>query len=142
MKWLMASPLRTLSPLGLLAVGAIVGVAGVPAIKKTARSLAVLTVKSALTISDVVKDAGDSLRNGWGKMIEEVQTMHTEVERKSPDKSHPQAKEQAMHMEDRETSERLPVEAVNEYQASHIADSRHTNNAQEQTGKQENTDII
>ncbi|MDF9408869.1 MAG: hypothetical protein A4E52_01070 [Pelotomaculum sp. PtaB.Bin013] len=91
MKWLLASPLRTLSPLGLLAVGAVVGIAGVPVLKKTVRGLAVLTVKSAFTVNDMVNDAGDSLKDAWGKMVESARTMQERMEQKLPDESHPQA---------------------------------------------------
>jgi len=113
LKWLLASPLRTLSPLGLLAVGAVVGVAGFPVLKKTARSLAVLTVKSALTVSDVVKDAGESLKSGWGKMAESVKTMQEEAEmdRKSAGESHPRTAGRAADAEGRDTAAEPETEA-------------------------------
>lgn len=63
MKWMLLYPLKTLSPLGLMAVGAVVGAVGAPVAKKTARSLAVMTVKGANTI-----------REGWLGLIEEARS--------------------------------------------------------------------
>ncbi|RYD01736.1 hypothetical protein N752_28180 [Desulforamulus aquiferis] len=69
MKWLLASPLVTLPPLGLVAVGAVVGVVGVPIVKKTARSLAVLSVRGVLAVNDAIKDSGSQVRKGWEDML-------------------------------------------------------------------------
>ncbi|CCO07738.1 hypothetical protein [Desulforamulus hydrothermalis] len=77
MRWLLTSPLRTLSPLGLVAVGTVIGAAGVPVIKKTARSLAVLTVRGALAISDALKETGEGLTKSWEKMVHEVRVQQS-----------------------------------------------------------------
>ncbi|OPY55999.1 MAG: hypothetical protein A4E55_02320 [Pelotomaculum sp. PtaU1.Bin035] len=90
------------------------GVAGFPVIKKTARSLAVLTVKSAFTVSDVVKDAGESLKSGWEKMVESVRTMQAEMDQKSSGELHPQAAGRAADVEGRGTAAGPPVEATND----------------------------
>lgn len=72
MRWLLANPLKTLPPIGLVAIGALVGVAGVPVVKKTARSLAVLTVRGALAVNDVVKGVGGSFSRGWEQMVQQA----------------------------------------------------------------------
>lgn len=63
MKWMLLYPLRTLPPIGLVALGAVVGAVGVPVARKTARSLAVMTVKGAHTI-----------REGWQDLMEEARS--------------------------------------------------------------------
>jgi len=88
MRWLLANPLRTLPPAGLIAVGALVGVAGVPVLKKTARSLAVLTVRGALAVTDMIKDTGGCLKKNWEEMVEEVKTKQVQIEEKDYGKSH------------------------------------------------------
>lgn len=70
MRWLLANPLRTLPPLGLVAVGAIIGVAGFPVVKRSARRLAVMTVRGALTLNDLVKEAGGGIKRGLENMAE------------------------------------------------------------------------
>ncbi|GAB6158160.1 hypothetical protein JCM39194_13600 [Desulfotomaculum varum] len=80
MRWLLANPLRTLSPLGLVAVGTVIGAAGVPVIKKTARSLAVLTVRGALAISDALKETGEGLTRSWERMVHEVKQQQSIIE--------------------------------------------------------------
>lgn len=92
MRWLLASPLKTLPPIGLVAVGALVGVAGVPVVKKTARSLAVLTVRGALAVNDAVKGVSGSLSQGWEQMVQEVRNQQSQMDQltKSSNKLSPQ----------------------------------------------------
>ncbi len=61
MKWLLLNPLRTFPPLGLVAVGALAGAAGMPLIKKTARGVAVLTAKGVLSVKECMQEKGSCL---------------------------------------------------------------------------------
>ena len=83
MKWLLANPLKTLPPLGLVAVGALVGVAGVPVVKKTARSLAVITVRGALAVNDAVKGVGSSLTQSWEKMVDNAREQQSHMNQRT-----------------------------------------------------------
>lgn len=80
MYWMMFNPLRTLPPIGLVAVGALAGVVGVPILKKTARSLAVLTVRSAMSVSDMVKDTGNTMSKEWNEMSREARNAKNKME--------------------------------------------------------------
>lgn len=80
MRWLLLNPLRALPPIGLVAVGAVVGVAGVPVVKKVARNLAVTTVRGVLAVSDAVKETGESLTRGWEQMAREARKQQAEME--------------------------------------------------------------
>lgn len=73
MKWMLLYPLRTLPPIGLVAVGAVVGAVGVPVAKKTARSLAVMTVRGAHMI-----------REGWRDLLEEAKSNSRPVRMHEP----------------------------------------------------------
>ncbi len=79
MRWLVARPLQTLSPLGLVAVGTVVGIVGVPALKKTARGIAVMTVRGALAINDVMKGTRNSVSQGFNDIMQEVRSNSDEV---------------------------------------------------------------
>lgn len=93
MRWLLANPLQTLSPLGLVAVGTMVGIAGVPVLKKTARSAAVLIVKGALAVSDVIREAGESFNKGFGGMVQEAKSKPAEMDQNSRSYLHSMAHE-------------------------------------------------
>ncbi|MEW6698479.1 MAG: hypothetical protein ACOY35_01500 [Bacillota bacterium] len=80
MSWLLLNPLRTLPPIGLVAVGAVVGAAGVPVVKKVARNLAVTAVRGILTVSDAVKETGESLTRSWEQMAQEARKQQAEME--------------------------------------------------------------
>lgn len=80
MRWLLLNPLKTLPPIGLVAVGAVVGVAGVPVVKKVARNLAVTAVRGVLAVSDAVKETGESLTRGWEQMAREARKQQVEME--------------------------------------------------------------
>lgn len=70
--WFWTNYFRTLSPVGLVAAGAVAGVVGVPVLKKTLRGLAVLTIKGAMAAGDAVRKAGGSVGRSWEEMVEEV----------------------------------------------------------------------
>jgi precorrin-6B methylase 2 len=82
MRWMLLNPLRTLPPLGLLAVGAVVGTIGVPVIKKNARKAAVWAVQGALEVGDTVKEAGHSLNNLWQERVEKARSEEAAEESK------------------------------------------------------------
>lgn len=84
MRWLLANPLKTLPPLGLVAVGALVGTVGIPVLKKTARGLAVLTVKGALAVRNVVKDAGGVVNRGWEDLVEQAKAEQVKTAGRRP----------------------------------------------------------
>ena len=79
MRWLLTNPLQTLSPLGLVAVGTVVGIVGVPALKKTVRGIAVMTVRGALAINDVIKGTRESASQNLDKIMQEVRSKPDEV---------------------------------------------------------------
>lgn len=99
MRWLLANPLRTLPPLGLVAVGAVAGVIGVPVVKKTARNLAVMTVRGVLTVTDAVKGAGGSLGQSWQGMVEEARGQQTQMDLSR--QTHGNTKEAIFSMDDK-----------------------------------------
>lgn len=70
--WFLTNSFRTLSPLGLVAVGAVAGAVGVPVIRKTLRGLALITVKGAMSAGDAVRKAGGSLGKSWEEMVREA----------------------------------------------------------------------
>lgn len=74
MYWLLANPLRTLSPLGLVAVGTVVGMAGVPLLKSAARGLAVHTVRKTLAVNNVITNATKAIARGCEDMVEQAKS--------------------------------------------------------------------
>lgn len=69
MRW---GALGELSPLGILAVGLVVGTAGIPVIKKGLRTLAFMTAKGVISTADHVKDTGEKLSREWKQMVDEI----------------------------------------------------------------------
>lgn len=79
MKWLLMNPLQTLPPFGLIALGAVVGIAGVPVVKKTARKLAVLSVRGALTVNDAIKGTRGNVKRNWQDIVEQARPKSNEI---------------------------------------------------------------
>lgn len=76
--WSLAGYFRTLSPLGLVAAGAVAGAAGFPVFRKTLRSLAVLTVKGAMAAGDTLKRVGHT-PGGGKELAEQVKPFYSEM---------------------------------------------------------------
>ena len=62
----------SVSPLGALVAGAIIGAAGVPIVRKGVRFLAVTTVGAALEASDRFKNAGGNVNQEWQNILNEA----------------------------------------------------------------------
>lgn len=87
MKWMLANPLRTLSPLGLVAVGAAVGIAGVPLVKSAARGLAVQAIRSTMAVNNMIKNTTRSMARSWEDMVMQARSDPSEARKNQPVRS-------------------------------------------------------
>ncbi|HHW44790.1 MAG TPA: hypothetical protein GXX25_13500 [Desulfotomaculum sp.] len=72
MRWLRLGMLEEISPLGMLVAGVALGTIGVPAVRSGLRSLTVALIKSALNISEGVREAGEKVGQTWSELVKEV----------------------------------------------------------------------
>lgn len=79
MKYMRMLGLEEISPLGALVAGTLLGVAGVPVIRKTARGIAVVAVGAVLSASDYVRDIGGNMSGEWRSLLEDARTRRAEA---------------------------------------------------------------
>lgn len=72
MKWMRMLGLGEMSPLGVLVAGALIGAAGLPAIKRGARGIVVSSVGAALSASDFIKNLGGNVSREWHELVEDA----------------------------------------------------------------------
>lgn len=74
MRWMRHMGLGEISTPGALLIGAAIGVAGIPAVKKIARGLAVTAVSAVMGMNDMVKGVGGNASNEWKKILEDARS--------------------------------------------------------------------
>ncbi len=74
MRWMRNIGLGEISPSSALLIGAVIGIAGMPAVKKIVRGLAVSAVGAVMSANEFVKDAGGNASSEWKKLMEEART--------------------------------------------------------------------
>ncbi len=61
-----------ISPSGVMVIGVILAVAGLPVVKKAVRGIAVSTVGAVMAAQDFIKNTGDNINREWQSVLDEA----------------------------------------------------------------------
>lgn len=78
LKWMRMVGLGEVSPLGALVAGTLIGVVGLPTIKKGVRGVAVSAVGAAMAVTDFVKNSTGNISREWHEVLEDARVKKVE----------------------------------------------------------------
>lgn len=72
MEWIKWNLFNRFSPLAMVVVGTAVAAAGLPVVKRTARTATVAMVSGVMTAADMLKEMGEGITNEWSRLVSDA----------------------------------------------------------------------